>query len=336
MFQFDALWIFLLVPLPLLGWQYLPPYIENRPALRMPFFKKLCERLNINPHAVGLAQSRWQLFIHILGWLLLVAALAKPVWIEPPLHETKPMRDILLAIDISQSMETRDYRNSASRLVDRLTAVKEVVASFIEKRANDQLGLIVFGDGAFVQAPLTQDHRSLQLLLGETEIGMAGPSTAIGDAIGLSIKLFENSPQKEKILILLTDGNDNQSKIPPNDAAALAAGKGIRIYTIGIGDPNAQDDQYVDLQVLQNIADLTEGESFMAGNSQALNKVYATLDAITPNQVEHLSFQPKHDLFYWPLGMALLLLILVYTSAAIKVAFNKATRRPDQGRRHGN
>lgn len=317
MWQFDYPWLFILLPLPLLGWRYLPAYREARQALRTPFFGAMSQALGIAPQQSGVRQNRRQLALNLLVWGLLLVALARPVWVEPPLQQTKPARDLLLAIDISQSMEAKDYLGKDGTAVDRLTAVKQVVQDFIDKRPDDRLGLILFGGGAFAQAPLTLDHGSLKILLDQAGIGMAGPNTAIGDAIGLGIKMLANSEQPDKTLILLTDGSDNHSVIPPDQAAKLAAEKHIRIHAIGIGDPQTTGDNRVDSQALQMIADTTDGRSFMASDSSALDEVYRTLDSITPHEVQHLSFQPKRELFFWPLGLALLLLLAYHGLAAV-------------------
>ena len=317
MWQFDYPWLWLLLPLPLLAWRYLPAYREARRAVRVPFFSAISPALGVRPVKSGISRGRWQLPLNLLVWLLVLAALARPVWVEPPLQQTQPVRDLLLAIDISQSMEARDYLDGAGQQVDRLTAVKQVVQGFIDKRPHDRMGLIVFGGGAYPQAPLTLDHASLKILLDDIGIGMAGPNTAIGDAIGLGIKMLEHSQQPDKTLILLTDGNDSHSAIPPDQAAALAAQQHIRIHSIGIGDPTASGENRVDSKVLELIAKTTGGRSFMANDSAALAQVYTTLDQLTPHEVQHLSYQPKRDLFWLPLGAALLLLSLVHSLAAL-------------------
>lgn len=315
MWQFDYPWLFLLLPLPWAAWRYLPIYQEARRAVRTPFFRAISQAVGVSPQQLGVQQARRQLLLNLLVWVLLICALARPVWVEPPLQQTRPVRDLLLAIDISQSMEARDYRDREGQLVDRLTAVKQVVQGFIDKRGEDRMGLIVFGGAAYPQAPLTLDHASLKILLDDVGIGMAGPNTAIGDAIGLGIKMLQPSQQTDKVLILLTDGNDNSSAIPPNQAAALAAQQQIRIHSIAIGDLSTTGEQKVDRGALEQIAKTTGGQAFIASDSQALQQVYDTLDRITPHQVQTLSHQPKRDLFWLPLGAALLLLCLYHSLA---------------------
>lgn len=333
MWQFDYLWVFTLLPLPLLARYALPAYHEARNAVRVPFFSALSAALNLSTVQAGVRQNSLQLLLNLLVWCLLLAALARPVWVEPPIQQDQPSRDLLLAIDISLSMQAWDYQNKQGQLVDRLSAVKDVVQDFIDKRPDDRIGLIVFGDAAYPQSPLTLDHGTLKILLDEVGIGMAGPNTAIGDAIGLSVRMLENSSQPDKVLILLTDGNDNHSAIPPDQAAALAAQKHIRVHSIGIGDPSTDGEGAVDQEALALIAETTGGRSFMVNDSTALNEVYSTLDQITPHQVQTLRYQPKRDLFWLPLGLALLLLSLYHGVAALSASWQQAhSPVTDEGR----
>ncbi|WP_339487875.1 vWA domain-containing protein [Pseudomonas sp. EL_65y_Pfl2_R95] len=317
MWQLDYPWLMLLLPLPWLVWRYCTEYRESRSAVRVPFFGALSQAVGQEPGQATARGGRWQLLINLVVWLLILLACARPVYVEKPIEHTQPTRDLMLAIDISQSMQTRDYTSLSGEQTDRLSAVKDVVRDFIAERKDDRIGLIVFGTGAYPQAPLTLDHSSLNLLLDEVGIGMAGPNTALGDAIGLTIKLLDNAKEQEKVLILLTDGNDTGSAITPDHAADLAASKGIVVHTIGIGDPEATGESKVDLQTLQNIADITHGRFFRADDRTALKQVYDTLDQITPHKVKTFSHQPKRDLFWWPLGAALLLLALAQSLAAL-------------------
>ncbi|MEN0107845.1 MAG: VWA domain-containing protein [Pseudomonas sp.] len=310
MWQFEYLWAFLLLPALWLAYHFLPAYHESRSALRVPFFAALGRAAGQQPGEGSSRAGRWQLLLNLVVALLVIAACARPVFVEKAIERQQPVRDLMLAIDISQSMEAKDYTDASGQKVDRLTAVKAVVRDFIQQRKDDRLGLIVFGTGAYPQAPLTLDHASLQILLDEVGIGMAGPNTALGDAIGLTIKLLDPAKEQEKVLILLTDGNDTSSAITPEHAAQMAHDHGIVVHTIGIGDPAATGDDKVDLQALQAIAQTTGGQYFRADDRSALQQVYSTLDKLTPHQVKTLSHQPKRDLFYWPLGAALLLLAL--------------------------
>ncbi len=317
MWQFDYPWLLLLLPLPWLGYRYLPEYREARSAVRVPFFDAISRAIDQAPHASGARHNHWQLMLNLLIWALLVVAVARPVLVEKPIEHQQPVRDLMLAIDISQSMQTTDFTDANGHKIDRLSAVKQVVQDFIARRKGDRIGLILFGSGAYPQAPLTLDHASLSLLLEDTGIGMAGPNTALGDAIGLSLKLLDQAHEQQKVLILLTDGNDTSSAVPPTRAASMAAAKGVVIHTIGIGDPNAEGEAQVNLGALQAIAKATGGQCFRAEDRDSLKQVYITLDRITAHQVKTLSHQPKRDLFWLPLAAAISLLALYHLLALL-------------------
>ncbi|MCR8931186.1 MULTISPECIES: vWA domain-containing protein [unclassified Pseudomonas] len=329
MWQLDYPWLLLLMPLPWLAYRYLPAYNEARSAVRVPFFAAMSRAAGEAPGVVGSRRNHWQLLLNLLVWALILLAAARPVFVEKPLERQQPVRDLMLAIDLSQSMETEDFTNANGEKINRLAAVKDVVQGFIDKRKDDRLGLIVFGSGAYPQAPLTLDHASLSLLLADTGIGMAGPNTAIGDAIGLSLKLLDQAHEQEKVLILLTDGNDTSSAITPDHAAQMAASKGVIIHTIGIGDPSASGEAKVNLPALEQIAQSTGGQFFRAEDRNALNQVYDTLDRLTPHQVKTLSHQPQRELFYWPLAAALLILAMYHLGALLRVRLAFARQREE-------
>lgn len=333
MWELDYPWLLLLLPLPWIGYRYLPDYRESRSAVRVPFFAAMSLAVGQSPNQPSSRNNLRQLLLNVLVWALLLIAASRPVWIEPPLQRQQPVRDLMLAIDISQSMETTDFTGADGLQINRLAAVKQVVQGFIDQRKDDRLGLIVFGTGAYPQAPLTLDHASLSILLEQTGIGMAGPNTAIGDAIGLSLKLLDQAKEQQKVVILLTDGNDTSSAITPDHAASMAAAKGVVIHTIGIGDPNGTGEDKVNLQALQQIATATGGQFFRAENLQALDEVYATLEQITAHQVKVFSHQPKRDLFWLPLGAAIALLFIYHLIAlvATRQSGNPAQREVRDG-----
>ncbi|HMN43329.1 MAG TPA: VWA domain-containing protein [Povalibacter sp.] len=317
MLTFDFPWAFALLPLPLLVWWLLPPFRETTPALRVPFFEQTAKTLNLQPSTGAVIQKSnlAQKLLAPLCWALLVTALASPQWLQPPLVRTQSSRDLMLAIDISQSMEERDFRGPDGKPVDRLTAVKSVVRDFIARREGDRIGLIVFGQGAFPQSPLTLDHATVLLLLDEVRIGMAGPQTSIGDAIGVAVKMTEHSKAQDKVLVLLTDGNDTASRVPPDDAARIAAEHRVVIHTIGIGNPQASGENKVDLAALRRFSDETHGQTFRGEDRAGLEDIYATIDRITPVKVQRTQYQPKIALYFWPLGAALGLLALYHLVA---------------------
>jgi Ca-activated chloride channel family protein len=311
MFQLEYPWLLLVLPLPLLVWWLLPPYGERTRAIRVPFFDDLARATGQTPSrgAVILRGNWLRRILAPVCWALAVLALASPQWLEPPVERTESARDLLLAIDLSGSMATPDFVDERAQRIDRLSAVKGVVDDFIRRRTTDRIGLIVFGTNAFPQAPLTLDHTAVRELLDELRVGMAGQQTAIGDAIGMAVKMTGHSQQRDRVLILLTDGNDTASRLPAEKAAAIARDHHIVIDTIGIGDPNATGEDRVDLEALKRIAQVTGGHSYRGENREQLMDIYTLLDRITPAKVKHQVYRPKVKLYYYPLGAALLLML---------------------------
>ena len=277
----------------------------------MPFFEGIVRAAGLEPSpgSVILKANWFQRVGAVLCWVLLVVALARPEFVEPPIQRIESGRDMFLALDISKSMQTPDYRSTNGKLIRRFDGVKQVVADFIRKRKGDRIGIILFGAAAYPQAPLTLDHQACLALLDQTEVGMAGPRTMIGDAIGLAIKLFEESKEKERILILLTDGNDTGSKMPPGKAAEIAKSKGIVIHAISIGNPKATGEDKVDVKTMREIAAKTGGRMFEGQDQRQLEDVYATIDKITPQNFKTLTYRPHRPLFMYPLAAATILLL---------------------------
>lgn len=307
-------WLLLALPLPLVLLFVLPAYRESRKALRVPFLERL-ESASGGKAAAGSAIRRrtslQRYVLQPLCWILVVLALARPQWIGEPQSKIVPSRDLLLAVDLSGSMETEDFKNADGETVDRLTAVKEVVDEFIAAREGDRVGLIVFGSAAFVQTTFTEDLEAVRSLLAETRVRMAGPKTVIGDAIGLSLNMFRKSDLEDRVLILLTDGNDTESLVPPANAARLAADDNVTIHTIAVGDPAAAGEAAIDEKSLQDIAEVTNGVFFRAEDRDELAGIYERIDAMETRENEVVTHQPTSDLFHWPIG-AVVVLVLVY------------------------
>lgn len=305
-------WALALLPLPLLVWWLMPPYRERVPALRFPFFRRVVDAAGAKtgPGAIVRVRRRLQMFAAILVWCLLILALARPERVGAPVEMSRSARDVVLAIDISGSMDTRDFQNPDGQPEQRFAAVRNVVEDFIARRDGDRMALIVFGSKAYVQAPLTEDLGTVTELLQRTEVGMAGPHTALGDAIGLSIRTFEASDIEQRLLILLSDGSDTASRMSPVNAAAIAQDQGVEIYTIGVGDPQARGEEKVDLQTLETIAQNTQGAYFYAEDEAALEQVYQRIDELAPRVVESLSYRPRQSLAYIPLLAAALIGLL--------------------------
>ena len=307
-------WVFLLLPLPLLIRHLLPPFRDSRAAVRIPFFEMLTKSVEAKPSsgAVVRRRSLWQVILFIVCWLCVVTAAARPQWLEPPIVREIPTRDLLLLIDLSGSMETEDFVNATGQKVDRLTAVKEVLDEFVRRRKGDRVAMIVFGTGAFVQIPFTQDLDVCRELLEQTSPRMAGPKTALGDAIGLGITLFERSDVEEKVMIALTDGNDTGSRVPPAEAARIAADHEITIYTIAVGDPAAAGEAAIDEEALRDVAATTRGRFYRANDRADLAQIYTELDQIDTREVETISHRPRRDLFHWPLAIVMVMSLLYH------------------------
>ena len=313
MFLLAHPWLLLLLPLPLLLRRVLPPHREPRAAVRAPFTARLAALTGEEPSAGAaiLPRRRWQWLLLISCWILLVVAFARPQWLEDPVVNELPMRDLLLAVDLSGSMDTTDFTDANGQQTDRLTAVKQVLADFLAQREGDRVGLVLFGSAAFVQAPFTADLEVVQELLDEAQVRMLGPRTMLGDAIGLGINLFERSEVEERVMIVLTDGNDTGSQVPPEQAARIAADLGVTIHTVAIGDPEAVGEQALDEATLLAVANRTGGRFFRAEDRGVLAQIYDELDSLNPRAVETVSFRPRRDLFAWPLGAALVLALLM-------------------------
>ena len=322
MFEIGAPWAFVLLPLPLLVWWLAPPRREAVQAVRVPFFAALAEAAGQTPRAgaVVLTRRAAPMCGAVLIWMLFVTGLAKPQWVGDAIEQTDVARDVMLAIDISGSMDQKDFVAPDGTRLRRMDAVKRVVGGFIERRAGDRIGLIVFGSKAYVQIPFTQDLRTARALLADIEVGMAGPNTALGDAIGLAIRTFEVSEVDQRLLILLTDGSDTGSMMTPVNAAEIAYRNGVETYTIGAGDPDGRSDDRVDFDTLQQVAKRAGGQFFDAADVRGLEAVYARIDELAPKEVRTVSFRPRQSLLHWPLGAAAVVgiagyLLLLTTSA---------------------
>ena len=315
-------WAFAALPLPWLLRRLTPRCARQQPALVVPSMEDF-SALTATDYKQR-EQSLWRLITLSLAWALLLAALARPQFTGDPVNLPTTGRDLMLAVDISGSMATEDME-VGGEYVERLTVVKAVIANFADARIGDRIGLVLFGTNAYLQAPLTFDVKSVNRLLIEAPVGIAGGKTAIGDAIGLAVKRLRLRPQDDKVLILLTDGANNVGEVEPKIAAELAARDNIRIYTIGVGaeemrmpgllgrisgrttNPSADLDE----ETLQTIANVTGGQYFRAKDPRTLMEIYALIDQLEPVEQEAEIFRPVQTLYYWPLSGCLLLWILV-------------------------
>jgi Ca-activated chloride channel family protein len=314
MLQFSYPWALLLLPLPLLVYFLAPAYREPRTAVRVPFIDLLYRLTGQQAGTKNdVARRTWMQKAQLtLGLLALVVALARPTWLDPPVVQELPMRDLLVALDLSGSMETQDFSDDTGDSSDRLTAAKQVLEQFLQRRKGDRVGLIFFGSAAFVQAPFTEDLDVVRELLDEAQVRMLGPRTMMGDAIGVAIRMFERSEVDERVLIVLTDGNDTGSMVPPLRAAEIARDNGVTIHTIAMGDPQAAGEQALDEVTLKSVAAATGGQYFHANDRAELEGIYRTLNELNPKQVETQSYRPEHELYFWPLGFVIVVSLLFF------------------------
>jgi len=314
MYQLDHPWLLIVLPAPLLVWWLLPARRETFASVRLPFFDQVAEAAGVRPtEGSVIARRTWpQLVCESLSWCLIVLALARPQFVEPPIEKVEPQRDLMLALDLSQSMDTKDFRSADGQTEARVDAVRKVVGDFVAQRPGDRIGLIAFGDAPYPLVPFTTDHKTVEAMIAETLPGIAGPRTSLGDAIGLAIKMFEKTTVPEKVLIVLTDGNDTASKMPPAKAADIAKQKGVVIHTVGIGDPAATGEDKLDTTTLRKIAADTGGRYFFGEDQTQLAAIYDVLDRITPEDQKNLSWRPRTELFHWPLGASMALLAIYY------------------------
>lgn len=308
-------WLFLLAPLPWLLRLLMPSSPSgDMQALRVPWFS-----------AVAGGKAGWMrrpllALVAALVWMLLVVAASRPQWIGE--IESLPVtgRDLLLAVDISGSMDTQDMILNKTA-VNRLKVVKKVAGEFIQRRHGDRVGLILFGSRAYLQTPLTFDTETTATLLEESEIGLAGRETAIGDAIGLAVKRLRDDAAAERVLVLLTDGANTSGEVQPLQAAGFAARDGLTVYTVGVGADEMMVQDFfgsrvvnpsadLDEDTLKAIADQTGGRYFRARDAESLEKIYQILDELEPVESDVEIIRPVDELFYWPLGIAYVLALL--------------------------
>ena len=231
MIHFQWAWLFLTLPLPLLVRYFFAASVTlEEAALKVPFLDDFPSE---ETH-IAAAEKPWRLWLATVAWILLVLAVTRPQWLGEPIERAISGRDLMLAVDLSESMTTQDFELQNQR-VDRLTAIKSIAVDFINRRVGDRLGLVLFGTQAYLQTPLTFDRKTVATLLDESVIGLAGESTAIGDAIGLAVKRLQKQQSNSRVLILLTDGANTAGEITPLKAAELAASFKLKIYTIGVG-----------------------------------------------------------------------------------------------------
>ena len=316
MFEFSWWWMWFALPLPLLVY-FLPAKAPiQSAALRVPYLPTGLQSVSQPP-----ASKRIFLTIATIAWIALISAAARPQWLGEPVSIPAEGRDLMIAVDLSGSMKIDDMQVNG-RQVDRLQMIKSVLSDFIERRVGDRLGLIFFADTAYLQAPLTYDRETVAQLLDESLIGLVGEQTAIGDAIGLAIKRFKSKKESNKVLVLLTDGQNTAGNITPEQANELAIANGVTLYTIGVGadqmivqsvfgNRRVNPSQELDEDMLTKLAESTGGRYFRARDAQSLQEIYGKLDELEPIARESRQMRPLQALYFYPLGVALLLTFLL-------------------------
>lgn len=320
-------WMLLLLPLPWLARRWLSAAPQaGMQALKVPWFAQMTDGRG------GWVKRPVLIALASLVWIFLVAAAVRPQWVGE--IETLPVtgRDLLLAVDISGSMDTQDMV-LAGKPVNRLAVVKKVAGEFIQRRKGDRVGLVLFGSRAYLQTPLTFDTETTSILLDESEIGLAGRETAIGDAIGLAVKRLREDAASERVLILLTDGANTSGEVQPMQATEFAARESLKIYTVGVGADEMMVQDFfgsrmvnpsadLDEDTLKAIAERTGGAYFRARDAAALARIYEQLDELEPVESDQESIRPVDELFFWPLGIAFVLAL-----AAVLYAMQPGIRR---------
>ncbi len=327
MFSFHWIYFGLLLPLPLLVWWFFPiapdknaPLDEDsQTALLHPALQRLEKAFS--GHYKVAASGYWlSLSLLSLLWIMLVLTLMQPQWLRPHTEVKTRGYDLMLAVDLSRSMLALDFTVQGQR-VNRLQVVKGVVGRFISQRQGDRIGLIVFGDSAYLQSPLTLDGEAVRKMLDNAAPRIAGDGTSIGDAVGLAVKKLRERPASSRILILLTDGENTAGSLPPEQAAQLAAQYQIRIYTIGVGSygevpfPDeatgriTMEEMSLDENLLKKVAEQTGGAYFRATDAQALEQIYEEINQLEKTEAESRTVLIPEPLFRIPLGVALLTLL---------------------------
>lgn len=313
MLDFSYPWLFLLLPLPLLFRRRQP---QQSTTLHLPALARLTGQQS----RLVTGFSPASLLAGLL-WCCLVTAATQPRWLGEVQQLPQQGRDIMLAVDLSGSMNIADMEVRGTA-INRLDAVKTVVTDFIRRRQGDRIGLIFFADAAYQQTPLTFDLQTVQQMLNESVLGLVGQRTAIGEAIGLAVKRLNTYESSNKVLILLSDGANTAGNIQPLEALQLAKAAGVKIHTVGVGAEQmvqqsifgsrlVNPSQDLDEALLIRLAEETGGQYFRARDLNELEQIYRLIDQLELVERDNLSYRPQRSLLHWPLAVALLLSFLL-------------------------
>ncbi len=324
MFEFHWPWAAFLLPLP-----WLVPYLwpergardeetleGERQTLLHPRLDALQAAFSVRRPQLRLGGWVYRVFLYLL-WIGLIAALMRPQWLTPYTEISTPGYDLMVTVDSSHSMEALDF-SVEGRQINRMAVIKGVMGRFIEQRQGDRIGLIVFGTQAFILSPLTLDRHAVRQLLDGVVPSIAGPATALGDAIALGVEKLRERPEGSRVMIVIADGDNNSGSFSPQESAELARAHGVRVYVIGVGSEQTRipifedggvryrDDLTMDEDTLRKIANLTGGGYFRATDTRALEEIAARIGRLEKTEAEtRTAFLPR-PLYRWPLGLALL------------------------------
>lgn len=322
MINIEYPWFLIFIILPIVIHKLLPQAKEdNQLALKIPFYDQLQSRLGLVSKHNFISASYLKYIVSTI-WILLILSGSGIQWLGKPISLAQSGRDLMMAIDLSGSMAIQDMKKPNGEMESRFDLVMTVANEFLDTRKGDRVGLILFGSRAYLQTPLTFDIPTVKKMLDDSSIALAGPQTAIGDAIGLAVKKLKQYPNDSKALVLLTDGENNSGSLEPIQAAQVAKQYGIKIYTIGLGGGqivlqtafgkrviNTSED--LDTNVLKKIAKMTGGEFFRAQNSSDLKNIYKAIDKLEPIESDKIVVRPVTYLYPWSLGLALILSFVI-------------------------
>jgi Ca-activated chloride channel family protein len=318
-FAWPFMFLLLFLPFAVRKFLFVSDTGEND-ALRVPFYSEVAALTNRKGTVKVAGNKKFRLLFLLFIWILLVTAAARPQWAGPAQPVTQKSRNMIMTIDLSESMEITDFEYKGQRL-DRFQALKIAANNFLDKRKGDRVGLVAFGTEAYEYVPLTLDLKTAKDMFSELEIGFAGPLTAIGDALGLALKKIKDVPSNDKVIILLSDGEANAGLINVEQALKTAKEMQVKIYTIGIGAYEQKikglfgtqivnPSEGLDEATLQKIADETGGKYYRAYDTKEFLKIYDDIDALEPVISAETFVRPVKELFYYPLGLALILSVL--------------------------
>ena len=303
MLDLQWLWVLLILPLPFVVRHFLPKRESRALSLKVPFFREVNDQ-----RFSATAPSTSVLCMTVSIWLLLVIAAARPVWIEESVSVPITGRDLLIALDISGSMQQRGFSTGNE---SRFSAVQKIAGEFIAKRTGDRVGLILFGSQPYLYAPLSFDLDTVTEFLGHARVGFAGQATAIGDTIGLAVKVLRERSAQNRIMILLTDGDNSAGAIDPLDGMQLALEHGVRIFVIGIGIDHKRSGGGGQ-NVLPGIAEKTGGFYFHASDAKALQEIYQIIDQYEPIEADAQTHLVVTELYPWSLALAMLIAAFLF------------------------